>query len=283
MLGEELAEDFRRAGITHILAVSGLHVGILSVIIMSMLSFLKGRRVIISVIISLSAIWIFAFVTGLSPSVTRASLMFSFLHIGRLSRRPVNNINSLLASAFMVMVINPPVLFEAGFQLSYSAVLFILLFFKPLYSSIAFRNTILDKLWSMTVVTCLAQLGTLPFVLYYFQSIPVMSFITNIIAIPSAFVILSGGLALLITSPLPLIPLAIAAATGKTAMVLINIADRVASLPFSTIETGTISLPLFISIIILVPLCTSFIARRGSIHPHILLSSAIITIIASAY
>jgi len=282
LLGEDLSEHFRRSGITHILAVSGLHVGILSVIIMSLLSFLKGRASIIRIIITVVAIWIFAFITGLSPSVTRASLMFSFLHAGKLIQRPVNNINSLLASAFTVMVIDPTVLFEAGFQLSYSAVIFILLFYKPLYRSVQPRGIAASKLWSMTVVTLLAQLGTLPFIVYYFNSIPLMSFVTNIIAIPSAFVILAGGLASIVTSPLPLFPLITSWITGKTAWLLSKIAGEVSSLPFSAVNTGRVNFVLFISLIILVPLGTSYFTRKDSVHPHLLLASLIFTLIASA-
>ncbi|TFH37393.1 MAG: ComEC/Rec2 family competence protein, partial [Bacteroidia bacterium] len=282
LLNEEVTENFRRSGITHILAVSGLHVGILSLIMMSLLSFLKGRAVIIRVIISVAAIWVFAFITGLSPSVTRAAFMFSFLHAGKLVQRPVNNINSLLASAFVVLIINPTVIFEAGFQLSYSAVIFILLFYQTLYNSIAVKGVLVRKIWSMTVITLLAQLGTLPFVIYYFHSLPVMSFFTNIIAIPSAFIILAGGLTSILTFPLPFIQLIASAITGKAAGLLINLADKVSSLPFSTFETGNASLPLFISLLLLVPLATSFFVRKDSVHPHLLLASAIITIIASA-
>lgn len=278
MLGDEITESFRRSGITHILAVSGLHVGILSIIVMSLLSFLRGRLRIVQVVTTIAAIWIFALITGLSPSVTRASLMFTFLHAGRLISRPVNNVNSLLASAFVVLVANPPLLFDAGFQLSYAAVIFIILFFRDLYSLLPVTNRLLDRLWAMGAITILAQAGTLPFIIFYFRSVPLLSVITNIIAIPSAFIIMGCGMSILITSPLPVIQHVAASVVNGCSSLLILIASRISRIPLSSVGTAQISTGLFLSLLLFIPLLTSFILKKDSIHPHLLLSSAIITI-----
>ncbi|MEZ5000502.1 MAG: ComEC/Rec2 family competence protein [Bacteroidales bacterium] len=283
LLDTSITESFRLSGITHILAVSGLHVGILSMLVLGLLSLRKGRSGVTAVIITVIAIWCFALVTGLSPSVTRASIMFTFLHAGRLIQRPVNNINSLLASAFIVLAASPGSLFDVGFQLSYSAVLFILLFFRDLRNLLPARGVIAEKLWSMTAVTILAQLGTLPFVIYYFRSLPLLSVLANLVAIPSAFIILGGSLLVIITSPLPIIPVVAARIVGITSALLINAAGKFARLPIASLQVSQVTEWTFFSLLILVPLTTSFMLKKGSVHPHILLFSLITGVVVSVF
>jgi competence protein ComEC len=281
LLQSEVTDNFRRSGITHILAVSGLHVGILSIIILSALSFINRKYDYIRVIITIIVIWIFALITGLSPSVTRASLMFTFLFTGRLLQRPANSLNSLLASAFLILVINPAMIFDVGFQLSYSAVLYILLFYKDLYSLIVVKNRFIDRLWAMVVITILAQLGTLPFVIYYFRMIPLLSVLTNFIAIPSAFIILGGGLLILLSSPLPLIPEITSTLVNITSSLLILVTEKVAMLQIASLTIQDVTVVSFIMLICLIPLLTFYLLKRGSIHLHLLLGSLILALIIS--
>ena len=133
MLDPEQKQYFIKAGVMHIMAVSGLHAVILSLFIFKLLFFLKGRLNILRILITLLILWSFAFVTGLTPSVLRATLMFSFLQAGNIMKRPVNGINSVLASAFVLILIRPSVIFDAGFLLSYSAVIFIICFYRDFY------------------------------------------------------------------------------------------------------------------------------------------------------
>ena len=125
-------EIFSKAGIMHIMAVSGLHAGIVALLVSWLFFFLRGKLRPIKEVISIASLWVFAFITGLSPSVMRSALMFSFLIAGRLIKRPVNPINSLLASAFVLMIASPSVIFSASFQLSYMAVFYIISFEKHL-------------------------------------------------------------------------------------------------------------------------------------------------------
>ncbi|MCA1756701.1 MAG: ComEC/Rec2 family competence protein [Bacteroidales bacterium] len=281
MLSPDITEDFRRSGITHILAVSGLHVGMFSLLVLGILSFLKGRLSIIPPLAAIIAIWCFALVTGLGPSVTRAALMFSFLHAGLLIRRGVNSINSLLASAFVLLVINPALLFDTGFQLSYSAVLFILLFYRDLVSLIPVKNRLIKKLWSMTAITILAQAGTLPFIIYYFNSVPLLSVITNIVAIPAAFLILAGGIATVVTSPLPVIPHIAAFLANGTSLVLIKVTAMLSAIPFASVSTPAISRPFFLSLVILLPMALSLLLKREKVHIHLVITCAIVSILLS--
>ena len=130
MLDPEQKQNFIKAGVMHIMAVSGLHAVILSLFVFSMLFFLKRRFNVLRIIITILILWAFAFVTGLTPSVLRATLMFSFLQAGNLMKRRVNGINSVLASAFVLILLRPSVIFDAGFLLSYSAVIYIICFYQ---------------------------------------------------------------------------------------------------------------------------------------------------------
>ena len=283
LLSEDITEDFRRSGITHILAVSGLHVGMFSLLVLGLLSFFKGRLKFIPPLAAIIAIWGFAMVTGLGPSVTRASLMFTFLNAGLLMRRGVNSINSLLASAFVLLIINPALLFDTGFQLSYSAVLFILLFYRDLHSLIPVNNKLLNKLWSMIAVTLLAQAGTLPFIIYYFNSVPLLSVVTNIIAVPAAFLILGGGIATIVTSPLPVLPQITAAIASGSSQVLIKVADFISHYSFASVTTPAVSMPFFISMIVFLPLFLSLLLKKEKAHIHLVLILSILTIILSVF
>ncbi len=229
-LDEEIREKFTGAGISHIMAVSGLHVGIITIMISGLLKLLQIRSRFLSLIIVIISVWTFALISGMSPSVSRASLMFTFIFTGKYIYRHVNPINSLLASAFILLVINPFILFSISFQLSYSAVLTILLFFKKADSLINFSGLLLRKLWSLISVTLLAQAGTLPFVLYYFKSIPLLSVFTNILAIPLAFLIIITGILLLtIPSSLIISDILVYLVTLETKL-LYSIADWISSI-----------------------------------------------------
>ncbi len=190
---EDIRSTFSNAGISHILAVSGLHVGIVSMLIIGFLSILRIRSNILILCLSLVGVWCFALISGMTASVCRASIMFSFLYTGRYLGRHINPLNSLFASAFILLLVNPFTLFSAGFQLSYSAVLAILLFYRKLNALGPFSGIIMSRSWSLITVTLLAQFGTLPLVLYHFRQLPLLSVLTNIFAIPLAFCILLSG------------------------------------------------------------------------------------------
>ena len=140
MLDPEQKQIFINAGVMHIMAVSGLHTVILSLFVFNLLFFLKRRFNALRIVITILFLWAFAFVTGLTPSVLRATLMFSFLHAGNLMKRKVNGINSVLASAFVLILIRPSVIFDAGFLLSYSAVIYIIAFYKDFYNKCSLKT-----------------------------------------------------------------------------------------------------------------------------------------------
>ena len=188
LLKKETRDNFANAGAMHVLAVSGLHVGILLGIIQWLagkVTFLrrKNRHIVIAVVV----IWIFAFLTGLSPSVLRASIMFSILAFGQTRGVSFFNLNSLLVSALILLILDPLLLFNIGFQLSYLAMFGISFFYQPISKFFFFKNKWLRKIWEGTALGIAAQIGTVPISLYYFHQFPNYFALTNI-----GFMVLAG-------------------------------------------------------------------------------------------
>lgn len=253
MLDPEQKQAFIKAGVMHIMAVSGLHAMILSLFISHLLFFLKGKLKPLRIIITILLLWSFAFVTGLTPSVLRAALMFSFIWTGKLIRRNVNNINSVLASAFVLILLKPSVIFSAGFLLSYSAVIFIICFYHALYQKICYKTYIADKIWQSAVVTIVAQAGTLPLTISLFNRFPLWFILSNIVIVPLSSLLIIIGCLVPLTYPLKFLSVPFAwlldRLTGFTEMLTVTISK----LPFSSIEnigmTGSEAFLLFIAFI----------------------------------
>lgn len=280
MLDPEQKQHFIKAGVMHIMAVSGLHAVILSLFIFKLLFFLKGRLSILRVIITISILWLFAFVTGLTPSVLRATLMFSFLQAGNLLKRPVNGINSVLASAFVLILIRPSVIFDAGFLLSYSAVIYIICFYRDLYLKIRFNNRIPDLIWQSAAVTIIAQAGTFPLTIMLFNRFPTWFILSNIIIVPLSSVVIIIGCLLPLTFPVHFLSQFLAIIldylTGLTEL----LTEKASSLPFSTIENIGLTTIECILLTITIFLFTYFILRKKSI-PILYPLSALLLLVLS--
>lgn len=194
-LTPELKAVYSAAGASHVLALSGLHVGILSCILLWLfypLTCLKhGRKVLALLVVCL--LWGFAFISGLSSSVVRAVVMYSLYTLASFcSEERFSGMHSLVLAAFLMLVYNPFFLFDVSFQLSFAAV-FAILAFYPLFSrSLCIRNRVLRYVWNTLSLSMSAQLGTLPFILYYFGSFPTYFLLANLIV-----VILAGGILVL--------------------------------------------------------------------------------------
>ena len=207
-INKQLYSDYAAAGAIHVLAVSGLHVGIIYFILLALLRPLKylfKYELVISIIIVIS-LWGFAFLTGLSPSVIRAVTMFSFFAFAKAINRETNTINTLFLSYFTLLIINPLWLFHIGFQLSYLAVLSIL-WLLPLFNKVYCpKNYFARKIWDIFTVTLAAQTGIFPLSIYYFNQFPGLFFMTNLIILPFLGVLLGGGIILIILSVFNVLP-----------------------------------------------------------------------------
>jgi len=191
-LDKDLVQAYSNTGVVHIIAISGMHLALIYVMliwIFSRIPFIK-RSKIIKVIFILSCLWIFSLLTGAGASILRAAVMFSCIAIGENFARKSSIYNSLAASAFILLCYNPYFLWDVGFQLSYLAVLSIVIFQRPLYHLLYIKNKGLNYLWALVSVSLAAQIFTFPVCLYYFHQFPTIFLIANIIVVPLSSIIL---------------------------------------------------------------------------------------------
>ncbi|MBU2927637.1 ComEC/Rec2 family competence protein [Winogradskyella psychrotolerans] len=188
--------NYVNSGTIHILAVSGLHVGIILIILNFLfkpLLYLKYGHVIKPFIL-VSILWSFAVIAGLRPSVTRAVTMFSVITIAMHLKRRTNIYNTLVISAFLILLFKPTFLFAVGFQMSYLAVLSIVSIQPMIYKLWQPKYWIIDQPWQIFTVTLAAQVGVAPISLYYFHQFPGLFFISNLVVIPFLGLILGFGM-----------------------------------------------------------------------------------------
>ena len=207
-ISKGLLTDYQNAGAIHILAVSGLHVGILLLILTFILRpidrFKNGKYIkAIGIIVFL---WMFAFIAGLSASVVRAVTMFSFVAIGQSFQKKTLIEFSLITSMLFLLLVKPMFLFDVGFQLSYLAV-FGIIWVQPKLDSLYVPKYYLDKkIWQLLTVSIAAQVGILPLSIYYFQQFPGLFMLSNIVIIPFLGIILVAGIVVIILSVLNILP-----------------------------------------------------------------------------
>ena len=199
-ISSDIIQDYQYSGATHILSVSGLHVGFIMLFINFILKLIPNTRKgslikLISILLSLGA---FAIISGLSPSVLRSVVMFSFLAIGNQLRRSGSIYHTLLVSMLLILLCEPYFLFDVGFQLSYLA-LFFIVWLQPLLKQIwTPKHKIQTTIWNALTVSFAAQIGTLPLCLYYFHQFPGLFFVTNIVIIPILSFIMIVGIIVMI-------------------------------------------------------------------------------------
>ena len=189
---------YSRTGASHILAISGLHVGIVYGFLL--IFFKRYRKTLLFSIFSILVLWSFAIISGLSPSVSRAALMFSLFSVAILMQRKAHPLNTLALSAFILLLIDPNLVFDVGFQLSHLAVFGILTVFSSLSGLVSSKYNLLNKIWDLTAISISAQIFTFPLIIYYFHGFPLLFFVSNLIVIPAACLILVVGLIFLITA-----------------------------------------------------------------------------------
>ncbi len=239
-LDPETKRVFSASGAMHILAVSGLHVGIVFWVITMFFGFLRKQKQgrILFVIVSVILLWAYAFITGLSPSVMRASTMFTIFVIGENINRKPNSYNSLAASAMFLLLFNPNNLFEVGFQLSYSAV-FGILFLQPKFSKlITVKNKFLKFFWTLFTISIAAQIATFPITTFYFNQFPTYFWITNLIIIPAVMVLIPLGISLLIVAKVSILSTIISALLQFIIKWCYIILAQIEQLPFSVCEVS---------------------------------------------
>ena len=237
-LADEVRKNYVAAGSMHILCVSGMHVGIIYLLASFFLGFLNRKRwqKTLKQILLLALIWFYAFIAGLSPSILRSAMMISFVIIGEMIRRKGFIINSIAASAFILLCVNPYNLFEIGFLLSYSAVIGIVVLQKPFYNLIYVKNKVLDRAWEITTVALAAQIGTIPFTLFYFNQFTTYFWLSNLLMTPISFVVIISGMVLLLVSWIPYVNVLVGYLVWGAVYVMNAIVSWVERLPFSIVK-----------------------------------------------
>jgi competence protein ComEC len=234
-LDKDLVQAYSNTGVVHIIAISGLHLGMIYGLLVYLFSFFKRYKWThwLRPFIILFVLWTFTLIAGAVPSILRSAVMFSFIVIGEVINRKTNMYNTLAASAFCMLIYNPFVLWDVGFLLSYAAVISIVTFMQPIYRWIYFQNKILDKIWQLSSVTISAQVLTLPVVIFYFHQFPNYFLITNLLVVPLSALILYGEILLLCVSFIGVLANAVGYVLYWLILFMNTFIEHVNSMPFS--------------------------------------------------
>lgn len=236
-LNKDLIEAYSKTGTMHVLSVSGMHVGIVFLVLSFLLKAMNKNKklILIRAIIIIGLIWFYSLLTGFSPSVCRSALMLSFVVLGKAIHKNQNTYNLMAISAFFLLLYDPFYLFDVGFQLSYLAVAGLVYFHPLIYNTLYIKNKILDYMWSYSALSLAAQLATFPISLYYFHQFPMYFLLSNLLIVFPVAIIMYAGIVFLI------IPFAwINELLGAFLNWLINFTNdilyKIEKLPFSAID-----------------------------------------------
>lgn len=204
-LSNDVLQAYSKTGTIHILSVSGGHVAIIYLLLGWALSFINGskRGRVFKAILIIALIWVYALLTGFSPAVCRAAVMISLVISGKTYSRYINTLNLLAASAFALLLYDPFLLTDVGFQLSYLAVGGLVVLQPIVYKWFSFKNRVADKLWLACSVSIAAQVITFPLSAYYFHQFPVYFLVSNLLIIIPVSIIMYSGLLLLVLPQIP--------------------------------------------------------------------------------
>ena len=257
-LDKDLVQAYSNAGVVHLIAISGMHMAIIYGVlfwIFTKLPLVKKSRITRLVLI-LFCLWFFALLTGASGSVLRSAVMFTFIAIGIAVNKKASIYNSMATSAFVLLCYNPYLLWDVGFQLSYFAVLGIVISQRHIANWFYFKNKILNSIWRLTSVSLAAQLFTFPICIYYFHQLPLLFLISNLIAIPLSTIALWACIILVIISPLQIA----AVFCGKIIFGVIWLINHtvlfINAIPFSLWDN--ISLTVADTIVLYIAVCSLF-------------------------
>lgn len=210
-LDQETMRIFSNTGSMHVLAVSGLHVGLLLMMFQKVLllfaRWISKRQ---ALLLSLILVWVYGFLSGASPSVMRAVVMFTILAYGQLFYRKTAAVNSLCLSAVILFVWDPWVIFDIGFQLSYGAMFGIFLLYQPLVDLLRVDQKLVRMIWEGTMVGIAATIFTTPLTLYWFYQFPNYFALANLGVMLFGFLVLLLGMIYLITVYIPVISVVVA-------------------------------------------------------------------------
>lgn len=242
-IDKEIYQAYSASGVIHILAVSGMHIGLIYVLLDLILFFMNRNSKLktFKSIIILILIWWFGLMTGLPGSVVRAATLFSFLTLGKLLKQNGNTYNTMSMAAFFILIFSPLSLLDVGFQLSYAAVIGIVSLQKPIYQLLQFKNKLIDNGWKLTSVSIAAQIATMPLTFFYFSQFPIYFMLSNLIVIPSSTIILYLTILLIVLSPFQWVATWLGTGIHYLVLYTDNIIDSISKMPYSVFPTKSFS------------------------------------------
>lgn len=243
-LDKSLVQSYSNTGVVHVIAISGLHIGLIYWLLELLFKPFGKRKIMrwLKPVLILAGLWGFSLLAGAQPSVLRSAVMFTCIVVADSISRKSSIYNTLAFSAFILLCYNPYWLWDAGFQLSYTAVLSILIFMKPVYNLVFIKSRVMDAIWKLIAVTLAAQILTLPVSVFNFHQFPNYFILTNIVAVPLSSLIVLSEIFLCAVSFVPVV----AEFSGEIISLLIgwmnSYIEVFEKLPYAMIESLQVSL-----------------------------------------
>lgn len=264
-LDKSIIEQYANTGVIHLIAISGMHLGMIYGLLLVLLKPLGTKKYgkIINAFIIIVILWFFSLLTGAAPSITRAAIMFTVIVAGNTFSKKAGIYNSLSVAAFILLLADPFHLWNVGFQLSFAALLSIAVFGKPITGLLHPGPVILQRLWQLIAVTLAAQVFTLPLVLYHFHQFPLSFLIANLVAVPLGSIILNLLIILLCLTPLPHLASLLGGFIGWLVMVMNQYIGYVSVIPFSRLDQVNFSLVQALLLILLIMAVCWWIMRKS--------------------
>ncbi len=243
-LDQSLVQSYTNTGVVHIIAISGLHLGLIYWLLKLLFKPLQKRKKLkwLRPVFIIAGLWLFSLLAGAQPSVLRSALMFTCLVVGEGLTKKSSIINTLAFSAFILLCIDPYWLWDVGFQLSYAAVLSIVIFMRPIYNWFYIKNKALDFIWKLNAVTLAAQILTVPLSIYHFHQFPNYFILTNFVAVPLSSLIVLGEILLCAISWIPALALLVGKLLEWLIWLMNTWIERIESLPYSLLDGLQISI-----------------------------------------
>ena len=257
-IDSDLMKAYSNTGVIHVIAISGLHLGLIYGLLIGIFNWMPGLTIKkwIAPLVMLLVLWGFALLTGAGPSIVRAAVMFSFIIIATMIKQNSSILNALAASAFFLLLLHPFYLWDIGFQLSYAAVLSIVLYQKKIYDTLYFKYKWIQACWQLNAITISAQILTLPLVVYHFHQFPNYFLLSNFIVVPLSSIILYGCLLILPFASIAYVGKGLSVTTSWLISSMNWIIQKMNALPYAT--TSNLQINAFqVGLIFIVIICLS--------------------------